>query len=63
MFLHTLPHREYCIRRPSTWHETRVFIPKPSLISPFQIFKVHTLHWSYFLQHLLPTFYFKILFF
>ena len=27
MFLHMLPHRKYCIRRPSTWHETNLFVP------------------------------------
>ena len=24
LFLHTLPHREYCIRHPSTWHATKL---------------------------------------
>ena len=38
MFLHKLPHRKYCVRRPSTWHETKLFVsdscffPKPSII-------------------------------
>ena len=35
LFLHTLPHREYCIRHPSTWHTTKVCVPKLSLNDPF----------------------------
>ena len=36
MFLHTLPHREYCIRHPSTWHEIKICVHKPSLNNPFR---------------------------
>ncbi len=39
--IHKLPHRDYCIRRPYTWHETNefvsdsCFVPKPSSNDPF----------------------------
>ena len=36
LFRHTLPHREYCIRHRSTWHNTKLCVPKSSLNNPFQ---------------------------
>ena len=36
-FLHTLPHREYCIRHPSLsiWDISKLCVPKPSLNNHF----------------------------
>ena len=30
-------HREYCIRHPSTWYKTKLFVRRPSFIYPFPI--------------------------
>ena len=35
LFLHTFPQREYCFRYPSTWHKTKLSVPKPSLNNHF----------------------------
>ena len=31
------PHREYCIRHPSTWFKTKLFVRRPSFNNPFPI--------------------------